>query len=125
MSDATELAWAAGFFDGEGTTGVLKRARRSYLSLRVVQVDPRPLRRFCEALGLGNFYGPYVRTNEKHSDYYAWCVGSSRAHAALDLLWPYLSEPKREQASRALRQLEELNADFRDMRLKGNRARTA
>lgn len=98
----TELAWAAGFFDGEGSTSLMGRKRKSgeryrYLTVQVSQKDPRPLFRFMGAVGVGQVYGPYASQRDK----YKFQATGPRAHIVIDLLWPYLSEPKREQATRA------------------------
>lgn len=98
----SELAWAAGFFDGEGCTTAHVVRRPQYnkvyrsLALEVVQKDRRPLDRFAQALGLGKIYGPYRSQREMH----LWRARAADAEAALALLWPFLSEPKREQAER-------------------------
>lgn len=98
-----ELAWAAGFFDGEGT--VMWRGRkRAELSLVVGQSDIRPLRRFQAAVGgLGTVRGPYFQKNPKHKPYWVFGVGSHKnTQAVVAMLWNWLSEPKREQALEAI-----------------------
>lgn len=97
-----ELSWAAGFFDGEGYSYAQKSAKRSFLSLSVSQVDPRPLHRFWEAVGVGKVYGPYRKAanpNWKHQ--YMYRATGDSAIAVMELLWPYLSEPKKEQAEKS------------------------
>lgn len=93
----TEIVWAAGFFDGEGSAGVQKRdpTRKPYMRLTVTQKDPRPLRRFQEAVGAGRIYGPYPPRGV-----HKWIASPKAALLVVELLWPYLSEPKREQISR-------------------------
>lgn len=95
---STELAWAAGFYDGEGSTGVTRRQ----LVLTLKQVDPRPIQRLIEALRVGRLLGPYERPDPNQRPIHGWRVFDNEAKAALDLMWPYLSEPKREQAELAL-----------------------
>ena len=107
----TELIWAAGFFDGEGCimvrtdTGSHKERikQTTYTSvspaLSVAQVDPRPLYRFARAVNGREPGGPYKHKNVTHSEYYRWdSSGGREVHRILMLLWPYLSEPKKEQA---------------------------
>ena len=94
----TELAWAAGFFDGEGSI----QLRKTGLQLYVGQTDPRPLERFAAAVGVGKVngpYGPYARNGTPNTwkPMYAWQVGGRKAEAVFALLQPFLSEPKREQ----------------------------
>jgi hypothetical protein len=103
MSKETEWAWAAGFFDGEGSTSVLYPGKSegrpegyACLHVKVSQKDRRPLERFQAALGMGSITGPY-----QPGDIHCWQKGGKGANEALELLWPYLSEPKREQIQRA------------------------
>ena len=98
-----EAAWAAGFFDGEGMTGVSRQfrtfesGRRMYLRMVMVvaQKDRRPLDRFARAVGVGE-----VILDKR--GYHQWRVfADPRVLTALRVLWPYLSPPKREQAATA------------------------
>jgi hypothetical protein len=101
---STELAWAAGFFDGEGTISQTsaKGTRRRYLILRIGHVDPRPLRRLVDAIGVGHVRGPYQhkKGNGRWSDYYVWQLGGTRAEAAFAAIRPWLLLPKLEQYGR-------------------------
>ena len=95
-----ELAWAAGFFDGEGWTGLRGRA----LGMVLPQTDPRPLQRFQVAvLGLGTIDGPWQPRNPKWKPKWTWRIQRfETVQAVAAMLWAFLSEPKREQARRAL-----------------------
>lgn len=93
-----ELAWAAGFFDGEGSTTIQGTPRSPCLTVKLSQVDPRPIRRFFAAIGeLGHLNGPYEQKAERGQPYYWWAANGRYAEAVIGLLWPFLSEPKREQ----------------------------
>lgn len=102
-AEQLELAWAAGFFDGEGCTtlGQIKKlafgAPKTYLypKLTVSQKDPRPLARFVEAVGEGRLRGQGQRIHN-------WSVMGAKAHVVMSKLYPYLSAPKREQWNRVL-----------------------
>ena len=61
-NDREEIAWAAGFFDGEGCFSYIQKAR--YVCLRIGQSELEPLERFREAVGLGKIYGPYSHTHK-------------------------------------------------------------
>lgn len=88
-----ELAWAAGFFDGEGSsTGRHETAPR--FTIAVSQKDRRPLERFVAALGVG------ARIYEGRL--FSVVLGGAKGIEAMRRLWPYLSEPKREQARAVL-----------------------
>lgn len=101
-----ELAWAAGFFDGEGSAGVCTGSSgRFYLTLSVGQNNQSTLVRFQKAvLGLGRQYGPYTykkRPNTK--PWYNWKVSTFQSvQAVIAVLWQFLSEPKRFQIKQAL-----------------------
>jgi hypothetical protein len=99
-----DLAWAAGFLDGEGNfrCQLRRNGRGGVLGIHAAQVDRRPLDRLAAILG-GAVYGPYKQRVENHSEYYSWSLyRTAKAKEAIALLLPFLSEPKREQAQRAL-----------------------
>jgi hypothetical protein len=93
----TEIAWAAGFFDGEGTTS--HRPKHS-TRIQISQKEPGLLHRFADAVGSGSVRGPY-RNGTGHVWQYR--VSNRRDVAAvIALLWPYLGEIKKAQADAAL-----------------------
>lgn len=101
-----ELAWAAGFFDGEGCCrarrhGTLaKTPRRFQLVLDVSQKDRRVLDRFRRAVGVGAVYGPY---RAPHRVQYHFATTDFEAcQAVIAMLWSWLGPLKREQARVAL-----------------------
>ncbi len=105
-----ELAWAAGFFDGEGCT-VLQRSKkhpRTYLYTSLTQVNLEPLKRFHNAVGgLGVIYGPYTHGRGRNwAPIHKWHTNKfEHSQAVLAMLWSFLSAPKRAQASAALREV--------------------
>ena len=98
------LAWAAGFFDGEGTTFAKSdRDRPGYhqLCVSVPQAGtstPLVLERFRTAMfGMGRIDPP------SKSGAYLWRArGFVDAQQTVIVLWPYLGEVKRRQAGRAM-----------------------
>lgn len=97
-----ELAWSAGFIDGEGTFGVQRQSgRKDIMYLQATQVDRRVLDRLRDAMGLGKVYGPYqynrpgYRNNKPY--FYYRLTGDEKVVSAAKMLWPYLSEVKRLQ----------------------------
>lgn len=95
------LAWAAGFFDGEGSTCFMG----NYVILSISQNHREPLYRFREAIGYeAPIYGPYVYQDGRNNIYELRVLGIDRVNAALDILWPWLGIVKREQAQRARRE---------------------
>lgn len=120
MSVRTERAWAAGFFDGEGTIFLRRTARHkggttgkyyplTTVEMAVAQVRPEPLRRFRKVIGFGKFGGPYNHKQKNHRPYYRWLTaGRPHCHEALSILWPYMSEPKKQQARKVWKLLKRL-----------------
>jgi hypothetical protein len=98
-----ELAWAAGFFDAEGTASSSQRQHRPSRERQMAvyqggrDESPEALLRFQRAVGgRGNISGPY------RERLFHW---TTKKHAAFDevmtMLWPWLSESKRVQLQRA------------------------
>lgn len=112
-----ELAWAAGFFDGEGCT----RAGRWYTvtglerttptisigqALSEGEAIPEVLLRFKAAVGnIGRIRGPHRRTRLgklcKSQCTYG-TAGFQNVQAVIAMLWPWLSPVKRAQAKETL-----------------------
>jgi hypothetical protein len=99
------LAWAAGFFDGEGSTIAKSDARRPdyyQLDVSVPQAGPHGipevLLKFQRAmLGVGAI------DLQPDGLMYKWRAGGGlTAEMSLALMWPWLGEVKRAQALRAL-----------------------
>jgi hypothetical protein len=91
-----ELAWAAGFFDGEGWTGL---RGPTTVGMSVTQMELQPLVRFHNAVGVGTIYGRGTRGG------WIWQAGNwADSQAAVAKLWRFMSEPKRAQAHAALRE---------------------
>ena len=100
---ATDLAWAAGMYDGEGSASTyLPKLRRSRVRQMAVYQGgddgiPSLLVRFHTVVGgIGLIHGP------SRGRLYQW---HSRRHVVVEevseLLWPWLSEAKRAQLRRA------------------------
>lgn len=89
-----DLAWAAGFIEGEGsysTSGV-----RGYPSVQATQVQAEPLERLRSMLGGRVFHG-------KTRNIWTWRVNGTRARGVMLTLWPMMSPRRRLQIERVLR----------------------
>jgi len=98
MWNQLDLAWAAGFFDGEGHIGcILYKGMRQYprMQISLTQKDGRPLDRWYKIFPVGNFHtrpGGITDLN----------IGNfENVQAIMCALWNYLSEPKKEDYVRA------------------------
>ncbi len=90
----TELAWAAGFFDGEGH--VSYHPKTYSLRVQLGQNHRDTLERFETALGLpGTIHFAPKSTGREYWTFHIY--GRDNVVAAYRLLAPYLSRPKREQ----------------------------
>jgi len=109
-SMSEELAWAGGFFDGEGTTYLEKHrthANHFYPALYVPQSADEgtapELLRLWAAIGFGSISG-LRRPKPPHRPYRRWRVVTvAKAQLALHLLWPFIGRVKRSQAQSVMK----------------------
>lgn len=110
--DREELAWAAGFFDGEGYIGFYSQQGKPSVRISIGQVTISPLLRFSLIVPHGQIYNrrPKVKRYDLEIKRF------EAVQAVIAFLWFKLSPPKRIQASQALKK-------FLDARLKRAEAR--
>lgn len=102
-------AWAAGLFDGEGSSYLLKhRTHPGYQvgELAVTQSSsvgsPDVLRRFALVVRAGHIAGPFTQRNAT-MHVYRWKAGAIKdVERVIAELWPWLGDVKRAQAQRVL-----------------------
>ena len=97
MAKPTELAWAAGFFDGEGSVSVVQRPHGTYW-YPLVQVGNKemgPVERFREIIGTGFIF------TRRQDGFNMWVAASKKAEKTLVQIIPYLVN-KKKQAELAL-----------------------
>lgn len=94
-----ELAWAAGFFDGEGYIGC--KADGS-VRLSIDQIHKTPLERFQKAVELGSIIGPNPPSGIGKNWQYDFELNCQKAITAFRLIEPYLCEIKLEQGLDAI-----------------------
>jgi len=101
-----ELAWAAGFIEGESHVGI-KRGRKRLdggrpkvgLLLVASQNERGRLERLHSALGgIGHIRGPYKKSH-------VWATSCVSANEALELLWPYLGPEYRKRVWKLWREI--------------------
>ena len=126
----TDLAWAAGFIDGDGVISMYKRADRPVNEYRVVVRAMNTNRLALDKLK--GMFGGSVHVMTKASNTHGWkpsfywSASDCKAEKAIRLLSPFLVL-KREQASLALRardegasvRLDAMLLEFRRLNRKG------
>lgn len=96
MVEPTELAYLAGFFDGEGCITVVRRERgKMTLAVRTSQVNPAPLYRFVKAFG-GKVEPIKGSLQPGRRQAYQWGRYSQNASDVLEALLPYLQVKRAE-----------------------------
>ena len=97
-ADRERIAWAAGFFEGEGSITL----NGDTLALRLNNTDEAIVQRFSDIVDVGRVYGPYSRERErdgyKRKPFWVWVAQSYCALDALQLLGPWLSERRLSRA---------------------------
>ena len=99
-----ELAWAAGFFDGEGC--FFSNAKNNNPSCQISQVHGEVLERFRDAVGIGVVRGPIDMRRYSPRFKPQWKFdsgGFENTQHIFCLLWKNLGAVKREQGKNVLR----------------------
>jgi hypothetical protein len=96
-----ELAWAAGFFDGEGWAAIRKRGVHSRINQAGPNGMPAVLLKFKRVVGVGRLKGPNVA--EGKQDLY-WWEATSRpdVERVAELIGPWLCPAKRAEFESAI-----------------------
>ena len=104
----TELAWVAGFFDGEGYIGAGGSSGKRTIEMSIAQAGaselPSTLSRVALVLGVGNLRGPRMLPNAwSKLPQYVWKAAAYEdVQFATAMLWTWLGPVKRAQARDAL-----------------------
>jgi len=94
-----EIAWAAGFYEGEGS---ISACGGHHLILSLGQVDIEPLGRFATAMPSGAISGPKKQNSAlSRKPFYQFQANGEGALNCIRAMWPNLSTRRREQALRA------------------------
>lgn len=102
MPSEVDRAWAAGFWDGEGSTSPYGRARadgrKPGIKMYVSQArnESELIYRFHTIIGVGS-----VKERTDRSGVWVWvCTDARGCDRAIEILWPYLGSPKKTQIER-------------------------
>ena len=115
MFNAQDLAWVAGFYDGEGSVNGGKRETKkggktySYQKLSIGQNNPELLYKIREILGCGKVYGPYKdkRFKPVRAQWFFQTQDRDECTTILKLIWPWLGSKKKQQALKILPELDD------------------
>ena len=97
----TDIAWAAGLFEGEGCIGLNRTNGRSYPQLQINLTDADVIRRFQRIVG-GTLNGPY--STQGHKDRWVWAANGLHARRVLATLAPFLGERRTARMAEVLAQ---------------------
>jgi hypothetical protein len=92
-----QIAWAAGFFEGEGTILLSGES----LHVRIGNTDKEIIHRFADILEVGAIYGPYPPyggTSHRRKDLWVWIARDEAGLDAIALMWPWLGSRRRNRA---------------------------
>jgi hypothetical protein len=102
MVTTTDLAWAAGFLEGEGafwTSRKSKNGKSQIPHIGASQVQLWPLTKLMAMFEGGIHLQP---GRGKQQDYYKWTVGGPRAAGLCMTLYVFLSPKRQDEISRAI-----------------------
>jgi hypothetical protein len=108
LQRTTQLAWVAGFFDGEGYIGVGGSHGKRTIEMSIAQASagdlPPTLTRVALVLRVGNLRGPRMLPNAwSKLPQFVWKAGAFEdVQFATAMLWRWLGPVKRAQARDAL-----------------------
>lgn len=86
-----DLAWAAGFFEGEGCS---YSCNGKGIRLQINNTDLDVMQKFCHIVN-GRITGPYPRKNG-HKDIYTWTEArQSKVIQIINWFWPHLGIRRR------------------------------
>lgn len=99
MSRTHEVAWAAGFFDGEGYILIQKRGHTEYtgyyLRMGINHVCPDPLEEMVRLFG-GAIRKDSTKPKGNRKQRYVWTSSTSNAASILRQMMPYLRNKNKE-----------------------------
>ena len=104
-----EIAWAAGFYEGEGSVSAL-----GTLVAQITQVNREPLERFVPIFG-GRIHS--IRGTNTIGPLHGWYVGGALALSFFEQVEPWLSDKRRVQIKTALEELRRRHWKPREDRL--------
>lgn len=111
------LAWAAGFFDGEGTFTASYDKRGGHVTCRITlpQKNPELLEQFTEVLGVGGGVSIHKDSNVYRLQIYTF----EKVQAVVAMLWCFLGTDKQNQAVAMLERMNQYQQKDRVWKKRG------
>jgi len=107
---ATEAAWLAGFFEGEGSVGIYNNQPRLSIGQHARSVDT--LERVLDIAGVGAINGPY-RVDTNPICFYT--LGqANEIYRFIKTIYPHLLSRRQEQCNVVLAFIEQMNTFKKD-----------
>lgn len=101
--DRCDLAWAAGFYDGEGSSSAIINQGKLLISTSISQVNIEVLCKFQVTVNVGNITGPYKgRTINSRNRWIYTAYGFEKVQYIMCLLWNDLSTVKKNQFKKTI-----------------------
>lgn len=89
-----DLAWAAGFWDGEGNANAYLKGERWQIQAAVTQIHLDTLERFRDIVGVGKIYGPYETASGVHPQWTLKIRGEDNIRHLYESMKPWLTPHK-------------------------------
>lgn len=120
MKDTTtDVAWAAGLFEGEGTIYLARSTRRNErprLALSLSSTDKDVVEKFRSIFGVGTLTGPYMQ-KKSTKPCWLWRVRKEEdCDSMIEALYPYLGTRRRMTIDSLLAEKEESDRRWRPRR---------
>ena len=114
MNKETDVAWAAGLFEGEGCITTDSRYK-NHRRITINMTDEDVMQRFVEIVDYGRLRGPYMAgkpgtPKAKHKKRWQWCTGKKpEVLRILKMFLPYFGKRRLEKAIEAINKIEIIN----------------
>lgn len=97
MATESEIAWAAGLFEGEGS---FTRSAKSFVLMSLRMTDRDVVEHFAQVVGIGNVYS--VHDERERKPLFSWQLGAqTEVKRITKMFWPWLHERRQEQYIKA------------------------
>ena len=101
----TNLSWAAGLYEGEGTVSFMNTRGYSYPLIQLSMTDKDVVQRFGDEIGYGKMY--QLKTLPSGKECWRWAVGAKKeVRAVMAMLLPHLGTRRAHKALDVLDYLE-------------------